>query len=87
MLSDWRNGFADGFYRIWAWIFIPECAGLSLEQIDYLFKLKWYKIGTQGRKEAEREVEVDNERWQQTVGEKAAKGEEVEYVADGERKV
>lgn len=38
---------------IWAWVTIPETAGRSLEGIDELFKLPWYKIGLHGQKEAE----------------------------------
>jgi hypothetical protein len=37
---------------IWAWFFIPETAGLSLEQMDSLFTLKWYQIGRFGTKHA-----------------------------------
>jgi len=31
-----------------AWLFIPETAGLSLESMDSLFKLKWYQIWADG---------------------------------------
>ncbi len=73
---------------IWAWIFIPETAGLSLEQMDYLFRLPWFKIGTQGRKAAEIEVDADNERWaQEKMGGHGGAGEEVEYREDNERRV
>jgi len=37
----------------WAWFTIPETAGRSLEAIDELFKLPWYKIGRYGQREAE----------------------------------
>lgn len=30
---------------IFAWFFIPEAAGLELEQVEYLFSRKWYKVG------------------------------------------
>ena len=33
---------------IWAWFTIPETAGLALERMDDLFKLKWYQIGLKG---------------------------------------
>lgn len=70
---------------VWAWCFIPETAGLSLEQMDHLFTLKWWRIGIWGRKEAERLVDVERERW---ATEKTGQtGEEVEYVAENERKV
>ena len=37
----------------WAWFFIPETAGRSLESMDRLFTLKWYQIGLHGSKEAD----------------------------------
>lgn len=36
-----------GFF--WAWYFIPETAGLSLESMDKLFTLRWWQIGRMGR--------------------------------------
>jgi hypothetical protein len=36
----------------WAWFFIPETAGRSLEGVDRLFTLPWYKIGRYGEAEA-----------------------------------
>lgn len=36
----------------WAWFFIPETAGRSLEGMDRLFTLKWYQIGRFGEDEA-----------------------------------
>lgn len=38
---------------VWAWFFIPETAGRSLEGMDELFKLPWYRIGRYGQREAE----------------------------------
>ena len=72
---------------IWAWFFIPETAGLSLEQMDYLFKLKWWRIGIFGRKDAERLVDVDNERWAHEKMGGGGQGEEVEFREENERKV
>jgi hypothetical protein len=69
---------------VWAWYFIPETAGLSLEQMDYLFRLKWYKIGIFGRKEAEREVAEDQQRWNagtEKVG-AGGQGDQVEYIRE-----
>ncbi|THZ87200.1 putative quinate permease [Aureobasidium pullulans] len=37
----------------WAWFTIPETSGRSLEGIDKLFELPWYKIGRFGAQEAE----------------------------------
>ena len=41
---------------VWAWFFIPECAGLSLERVDALFKLEWWRIGRYGSKFAKEEL-------------------------------
>ncbi|CAG8909960.1 unnamed protein product [Penicillium egyptiacum] len=38
---------------LWVWLFVPEAAGRSLETIDKMFDLPWYKIGLYGRKFAE----------------------------------
>ena len=64
---------------VWAWYFIRETAGLSLEQMDYLFKLPWYRIGIFGRKEAEREVAAENDRWEGIL-EKTRSASQVEHV-------
>lgn len=37
---------------VWAWFFIPETAGRSLEGMDRLFTLKWWQIGRFGEEEA-----------------------------------
>lgn len=49
---------------VWVWLCIPEAAGRSLESVDKLFDLPWYKIGLHGRKVAEqydREMEAMRE--------------------------
>jgi len=38
---------------LWAWFFIPETAGRSLEGMDRLFQLKWYQIGRLGQRDAQ----------------------------------
>jgi hypothetical protein len=35
---------------IWVWWFIPELSGRSLEAVDAIFQLPWYKIGRIGGK-------------------------------------
>lgn len=52
----------------WAWFFIPETAGLSLEGMDRLFTMKWYQIGTKGRAAAEVEEQNEIERTFQEKG-------------------
>jgi len=37
---------------IWAWFLLPELSGMSLESINAVFELPWYKIGRQGGKVA-----------------------------------
>jgi hypothetical protein len=43
---------------VWAWMFIPETAGRSLEGMDKLFNLKWYQIGRMGEADAKQQDEV-----------------------------
>ncbi|KAJ5943751.1 hypothetical protein N7516_003919 [Penicillium verrucosum] len=46
---------------IWVWFSIPETAGRSLESMDRLFALPWYKIGRYGNQDAdERDQVVDD---------------------------
>lgn len=37
----------------WVWFFVPETAGRSLESMDRLFELPWYKIGRYGNLDAD----------------------------------
>ncbi|KAL7629821.1 hypothetical protein AAE478_001344 [Parahypoxylon ruwenzoriense] len=39
---------------IWVWFFVPETAGRSLESMNRLFELPWYKIGLRGNEDADR---------------------------------
>jgi len=50
---------------LWVWFFVPETSGRSLESMNRLFELPWYRIGLHGNKDAE---ERDN----QIMGEKMA---------------
>ena len=59
----------------WAWFFIPECAGLSLEKVDALFQLRWWQIGRYGQKFA-REEQVKEDEKVATAGQ----AEQVESV-------
>jgi hypothetical protein len=38
---------------LWVWLCVPEAAGRSLESINQLFDLPWYKIGLYGKAYAE----------------------------------
>jgi hypothetical protein len=40
---------------VWVWFSVPETAGRSLESMDRLFSLPWYKVGRHGNRQAEAE--------------------------------
>lgn len=72
LLAPWEGGMgpAGAFWffsvvalvgGLWAWFFIPETAGRSLESMDRLFMLRWYQIGRRGQKEAERQETVEEQ--------------------------
>jgi hypothetical protein len=65
---------------IWAWFFIPETAGRSLESMDRLFTLKWYQIGRHGEKEADVLQHVHDEKLEQLEHGAATQVERVEKV-------
>lgn len=62
---------------VWAWFFIPETSGRSLESMDELFKLPWYKIGRYGKKQADVNDQFARER---VLEEKAAVGGNIDQV-------
>jgi sugar porter (SP) family MFS transporter len=64
---------------IWVWLCVPEAAGRSLETIDKLFELPWFKIGLYGKKFAE---EYDREQAAQVQAEKKEMGVSVAYKED-----
>lgn len=47
----------------WVWLSVPETGGRSLESMDRLFALPWYRIGLYGNRDAEERdmVEVEKE--------------------------
>ncbi|POR30849.1 Quinate permease [Tolypocladium paradoxum] len=47
---------------LWVWLFVPETAGRTLESMDRLFALPWYKIGLFGNQDAEQRDVVYNEK-------------------------
>lgn len=66
---------------VWAWFFIPETAGLPLEQLDKLFTLKWYEIGRKGSERAKREIQIED-REKERAKDEQAKGD-VSYIETG----
>ncbi|KAI1452490.1 putative MFS quinate transporter [Annulohypoxylon moriforme] len=72
MGTFWFFGGVTVLGGLWVWFFVPETAGRSLESMDRLFELPWYKIGRRGNEDAERKDEVYNE--------KEAAGVEVDHV-------
>ncbi|CAG8060887.1 unnamed protein product [Penicillium salamii] len=52
---------------IWVWFSIPETAGRSLESMDRLFALPWYKIGRYGNKDADERDQFVDEKMEMAV--------------------
>jgi len=53
---------------IWVFFFVPETSGRSLESMDRLFDLPWYKIGLYGNRDAEQQDAVYNEKEEAAAG-------------------
>ncbi|OQE47059.1 hypothetical protein PENCOP_c001G06214 [Penicillium coprophilum] len=51
----------------WVWFSIPETAGRSLESMDRLFALPWYKIGRYGNRDADERDQVVDEKMEIAV--------------------
>ncbi|KAI9896508.1 hypothetical protein N3K66_008680 [Trichothecium roseum] len=65
---------------VWVWFSVPETSGRSLESMDHLFELPWYRIGLYGNKDAEaRDVAQDEK--QQVANEERAQTVQKEEVA------
>ncbi|KAI0595694.1 general substrate transporter [Biscogniauxia sp. FL1348] len=47
---------------VWVWFFVPETAGRSLESMNRLFELPWYKIGLHGNENADMMDQAINEK-------------------------
>ncbi|KAH8882153.1 putative MFS quinate transporter [Thozetella sp. PMI_491] len=50
---------------LWVWVSVPETAGRSLENMDRLFSLPWYKIGLYGNADAEAQDAAHDEKTQE----------------------
>ncbi|KAI1463827.1 putative MFS quinate transporter [Daldinia caldariorum] len=62
MGTFWFFGAITIVGGLWVWFFVPETGGRSLESMDRLFELPWYKIGRHGNEDAERKDEAFNEK-------------------------
>jgi alkylated DNA nucleotide flippase Atl1 len=47
---------------LWVWFSVPETAGRTLESMDRLFQLPWYKVGLHGYQDAQERDEVVSEK-------------------------
>ncbi|KAK2594371.1 hypothetical protein QQS21_007931 [Conoideocrella luteorostrata] len=61
----------------WVWLSVPETSGRSLESMDRLFDLPWYKIGLYGNKDAEQQDMAYDEK-QRLAEETQGTGQHVE---------
>ncbi|KAI0467752.1 general substrate transporter [Xylaria cf. heliscus] len=53
---------------VWVWFFVPETGGRSLESMNRLFELPWYKIGRYGNDDADRLDEAIDEKQADMLG-------------------
>jgi hypothetical protein len=58
----WFFGIITLIGGIWVWFSIPETAGRTLESMDRLFELPWYRIGRYGNQDAEERDQVVDEK-------------------------
>jgi len=45
----------------WVWLSVPETAGVSLEKMDRIFSLSWYKVGLHGYRASESQENILDE--------------------------
>lgn len=58
----WCFGAVTLLGGLWVWFSIPETAGRSLESMDRLFELPWYKIGLHGNRDADQRDQAVDEK-------------------------
>lgn len=63
----WMFAAVTAVGGVWVWVTVPETAGRSLETMDRVFLLPWYKIGLHGAAEAARMDELDTTEVQKVV--------------------
>ncbi|TLD14996.1 hypothetical protein PspLS_10851 [Pyricularia sp. CBS 133598] len=73
--SFWTFAIITILGGFWVWFFVPETAGRSLESMDRLFALPWYRIGRYGNADAEEQDAVYQTKEEEAA---ASRGEHVE---------
>lgn len=61
----------------WVWLQVPETSGRSLESMDRLFELPWYKIGLHGNDDADARDIVHESKLEEAHASEAAHVEEL----------
>ncbi|PHH71022.1 hypothetical protein CDD83_5292 [Cordyceps sp. RAO-2017] len=64
---------------LWVWLSVPETSGRSLENMDRLFDLPWYKVGLYGNRHAE-EQDLAHDEKQREADEQRATGHHSEHL-------
>lgn len=72
---------------VWAWFFIPETSGRSLESMDALFTLPWYKIGRYGQRDAAISEQLAHDREIQEKASEGGRATQIEAVQGPQRQV
>lgn len=68
----WFFAIVTALGGAWVWFAVPETAGRSLESMDRLFELPWYRIGRYGNEDAEaKEAGLDSDRERQVYPRRA----------------
>lgn len=66
---------------IWVWFFVPETSGRTLESMDRLFDLPWYRIGLHGNADAEQQ-DIAHDEKQRVAEETHGQDQQVEEKRD-----
>lgn len=61
----WCYGAVTLVGGLWVWFSIPETSGRTLESMDRLFDLPWYRIGLYGNRDADAKDLAVNEKEEQ----------------------
>lgn len=73
------------FGGLWVWVTVPETAGRSLESMDRLFELPWYKIGLYGNRDAEQRDLVMSDKAEMAEGTREEQIERTERIDNSAR--